>query len=163
MTLFKKHRGKVTRVVDGDTLDIEVDLSFRITTHQRFRLLGVDTPERGKEKCKEATQLLERLIVENSDPDGYIYLISNKTGKYGRWLLDSSPINSVLAVNYPYDEKLKSRMKKLRKDIKKGIAAELFDYEYHEELTDPLEIFYDNVLKDISDYGNEYFNDRLIV
>jgi hypothetical protein len=157
------YKAKLDRCVDGDTVDLWVDLGFRVNTHQRFRLLGVDTPERGKEKFKEATQLLERLIVENSDLDGYIYLISNKTGKYGRWLLDSSPINSVMAVNYPYDEKLKSRMKKLRKDIRKGIAAELFDYEYHEESTLPLEIFYDNVLKDISDYGNEYFNDRLIV
>ena len=39
------YRARVVNVVDGDTLDLETDLGFRITFLQRYRLYGVDTPE----------------------------------------------------------------------------------------------------------------------
>lgn len=157
MTLFREHRGKVTRVVDGDTLDIEVDLSFRITTHQRFRLQYIDTPERGDKKFKEATELLERLIEEQTT-DGYFYFDSVKTGKYGRWLLVSRPLTSILAVQYPYGEKMTGAMKRLRKAMRKGKAAELIDYEHIYEKD-----YYDKILEDIAEYGEEYFLERFIL
>lgn len=41
---------QVQRVVDGDTLDLRIDLGFRLTTERRLRLLGVEAPEsRGTE------------------------------------------------------------------------------------------------------------------
>ena len=39
------YSAKVVNVVDGDTLDLETDLGFRITFLQRYRLYGVGTPE----------------------------------------------------------------------------------------------------------------------
>lgn len=36
---------KVLNIVDGDTIDIEIDLGFNIKVKERVRLLGVDTPE----------------------------------------------------------------------------------------------------------------------
>jgi micrococcal nuclease len=36
---------KVTGVVDGDTIDVELDLGFNISYSQRVRLAGIDTPE----------------------------------------------------------------------------------------------------------------------
>lgn len=36
---------KVLKVVDGDTLDLEIDLGFNIKIKERIRLYGVDTPE----------------------------------------------------------------------------------------------------------------------
>ena len=36
---------KVTRVVDGDTIDVEVDLGFDIIHRARVRMMGIDTPE----------------------------------------------------------------------------------------------------------------------
>ena len=36
---------KVTRVVDGDTIDVDVDLGFNIWHKARVRLAGIDTPE----------------------------------------------------------------------------------------------------------------------
>lgn len=39
------YRGTVVRIVDGDTVDILVDIGFRMTTEQRFRLVDVNTPE----------------------------------------------------------------------------------------------------------------------
>jgi len=39
------YKAKVVHVVDGDTLDLDTDLGFRIAFRQRYRLYGVDTPE----------------------------------------------------------------------------------------------------------------------
>ena len=38
-------QAKVRRVVDGDTLDLDIDLGFHITLSERVRLMGIDTPE----------------------------------------------------------------------------------------------------------------------
>ena len=42
-----EYRAKVKRIVDGDTVDFEVDLGFNVNINIRSRLLGVNTPERG--------------------------------------------------------------------------------------------------------------------
>ena len=39
------YKAEIVKVVDGDTIDVLVDLGFRITTHQRLRLKNIDTPE----------------------------------------------------------------------------------------------------------------------
>lgn len=42
---------ELVRVVDGDTVDLRIDLGFHLTHERRFRLYGIDTPEiRGTEK-----------------------------------------------------------------------------------------------------------------
>ena len=41
-----EYRCRVIKVVDGDTIDVDIDLGFNITlSNQRIRLQGVDTPE----------------------------------------------------------------------------------------------------------------------
>ena len=40
-----KYKATVGRVVDGDTVDVVIDLGFKITTNQRIRLEGINTPE----------------------------------------------------------------------------------------------------------------------
>ena len=39
------YSGEVTRVVDGDTIDVAVDLGFKIVLNERFRLANIDAPE----------------------------------------------------------------------------------------------------------------------
>ena len=39
------YRSTVTRVVDGDTIDVDLDLGFDIKYHVRIRLVGINTPE----------------------------------------------------------------------------------------------------------------------
>ena len=80
------YKAIVTRVVDGDTFDAEVDLGFRTYRRERFRLLDVDTPERGQRGFDECTDRLRQLLIECQDPDGRIIIKSRKTGKFGRWL-----------------------------------------------------------------------------
>jgi len=36
---------KVHKVVDGDTIDVDIDLGFNVSYYQRVRLAGIDTPE----------------------------------------------------------------------------------------------------------------------
>jgi micrococcal nuclease len=43
--VFEYYVKKVTKVVDGDTIDVEIDLGFDISFSSRVRLAGIDTPE----------------------------------------------------------------------------------------------------------------------
>ena len=97
------YRAKLNRCVDGDTADLEIDLGFYLTAKVRCRLLGVDTPERGKPDYKKATAMLHNLIVSETDDEGYFIVHVGKTGKYGRWLIDIRNVNSVLGERWPYD------------------------------------------------------------
>lgn len=75
---------KVDRVVDGDTVDLLVDVGFRLTALQRFRLLGIDTPERGQLGWGEATVALTHWL----DQSGPLRVYSWKSDSFGRWLGD---------------------------------------------------------------------------
>lgn len=76
-----RYRALIERVVDGDTVDMMVDLGFDVWTHQRIRLNGIDTPERhtplGKVLKRHMASQLEgkKIIIDVTKPD-----------KYGRYL-----------------------------------------------------------------------------
>jgi endonuclease YncB( thermonuclease family) len=74
----------VERIVDGDTIDLNVDVGFRIWNRDRFRLYGIDTPERGQSGWAEASAELARLIPVGST----VRIVTAKPprDKYGRWL-----------------------------------------------------------------------------
>ena len=74
--------GKLIKAVDGDTADIELDLGLRQYTRDRFRLLGVNTPERGKPGYHEAKKFLQDFYGLN------LLVFTSRTGKYGRWLAE---------------------------------------------------------------------------
>ena len=97
-----RYRARLVRCVDGDTADLDVDLGFYLTARIRCRLTGVNTPERGRENFKEATDMLEDLIKQQSDEEGYFNITTGKTGKYGRWLVTIDEVNKVLAEKWPY-------------------------------------------------------------
>ena len=40
-----KYRCTLDRVIDGDTIDVCIDLGFDVLTRKRCRLMGIDTPE----------------------------------------------------------------------------------------------------------------------
>lgn len=82
----------MTRIVDGDTIDVVIDLGFKITTHQRIRLAEINTPEtynvkKDSEEYKKgflAKQFVEQRIAANNNQ---ILIETDKyTGKYGRYL-----------------------------------------------------------------------------
>ena len=85
-----QYKAVVKRVIDGDTMELTVDLGFYVSINIRVRVLDVDTYETKGEykdyglKIKEATdQLLtgKQVIIETKATE-----LSSKTDKYGRWL-----------------------------------------------------------------------------
>lgn len=84
----------IKRWVDGDTFDALVDLGFGISNFIRFRVLDVDTPERGQLNYVEARQFSESLFPIDSE------LISEtikSKDKYGRWLVALPGLKEKLA------------------------------------------------------------------
>jgi micrococcal nuclease len=75
------YKAIVTNVVDGDTVDVTVDLGFKIHTVQRIRLAGIDTPERGQPGYYEAKERLRVLCA-----DRQVLLTTTKISKFGYYL-----------------------------------------------------------------------------
>ena len=75
------YKGKVLRVVDGDTFDALVDLGFGVAQKFRIRLCGVDTPEKNTEEGIRAWEAVEDLIQDKT-----VYLSDHGKDKYGRGL-----------------------------------------------------------------------------
>ena len=86
------YRGKLDRVVDGDTIDALIDVGFDIWVKKRIRYKGIDTWESRtrnlEEKAKglEAKQRNKDLLEVVSSKPGYFRLKSYGVGKYGRVL-----------------------------------------------------------------------------
>jgi|TARA_Y100000114_G_C11705036_1_gene300480 endonuclease YncB( thermonuclease family) len=81
---------RIEKVVDGDTVDIVIDLGFSLTKKERVRLSGIDTPEtrtkdlEEKELGMDAKNFLTRRL---DDAVGYNLVVkTEKDGKYGRML-----------------------------------------------------------------------------
>ena len=82
---------KVHAVVDGDTIDVDIDLGFNVSYYQRVRLAGIDTPESRttdkyekqlglevKQKLKDLLSSAKTVVIRTEKPDS--------TEKYGRVL-----------------------------------------------------------------------------
>tara|TARA_Y100001938_G_scaffold66931_1_gene92899 strand:+ start:225 stop:695 length:471 start_codon:yes stop_codon:yes gene_type:complete len=86
-----EYRCKIVRVVDGDTIDVDIDLGFGIWLHkERVRLYEVDTPEsRTRDKVEKIFGLEAKKMIESWLPvDSTQKLITkkDKAGKFGRIL-----------------------------------------------------------------------------
>ena len=86
------YRGKLERVVDGDTIDALIDVGFDIWIKKRIRYSGIDTWESRTRDLEEKAKGLEakarnkELLKEVSSKSGYFRLKSHGVGKYGRVL-----------------------------------------------------------------------------
>lgn len=69
------------RVIDGDTIQVAIDVGFRFQTVQTLRLLGLDTPERGQLGWADARSKLTQLITGRS-----LRVMTTKQDSFGRWL-----------------------------------------------------------------------------
>ena len=64
-----EYNAKVTHVVDGDTIDLSIDLGFDIWYNSRVRFLGIDTPEsrtRDLEEKKRGAEHEADLIIQEA-------------------------------------------------------------------------------------------------
>ena len=86
-----EYKVKITRVLDGDTVDAEISLGYNVYITERIRFMGIDTPEsRTRNKKEKALGLaakarLKEILKENK---GNIILRTSKEGKgkFGRIL-----------------------------------------------------------------------------
>lgn len=87
-----KYKVHVTRVVDGDTVDVDIDLGFgMIYKKQRVRMMGIDTPESRTRDLEEKFYGLQskaflKNLLTGSKKYRDIYLVSHDKGKFGRIL-----------------------------------------------------------------------------
>jgi micrococcal nuclease len=105
---------KVLKVVDGDTIDVELDLGFNISYTQRVRLAGIDTPESrtvdkaekalGLEAKKKLAELLAagtEVVIRTEKPDS-----SEKYGRILGWIFvdnqDTSVNDALIAGGYAW-------------------------------------------------------------
>ena len=104
----------VERVVDGDTIDVVLDLGFDILYRSRVRLYGIDTPEsRTRDKDEKARGKMASAFLKEAIEGGNKIVIQTKLkdsrGKFGRVLgdvvvdeenINQSMIDANLAVAY---------------------------------------------------------------
>lgn len=98
--MYEYNVKKVLKVVDGDTIDVDIDLGFNISYTQRVRLAGIDTPESRttdkkekalglevKDKLKKAIDAATKIVIKTEKPDseekygrilGWVFLDDNK-------------------------------------------------------------------------------------
>ena len=85
--MYEYKVASVVRVIDGDTVDVILDLGFGLSKKERVRVAGVDTPEKRTRNDKEkmlgydATEFAEAWFE-----GGDIVVRTEKDGKYGRML-----------------------------------------------------------------------------
>jgi micrococcal nuclease len=100
--MFEYYVKKVSKVVDGDTIDVDIDLGFDISFSSRVRLAGIDTPEsrttdkiekalgvESKEYLKKAIDSSKTVVIKTEKMDS-----SEKYGRILGWVfLDGSEIS----------------------------------------------------------------------
>ena len=94
---------KVKRVVDGDTVDVLIDLGFDIAYASRVRLYGIDTPEsRTRDKDEKARGFISKDFLKSWLDKGSVVIRTrkDKKGKFGRILgemvVDDININELM-------------------------------------------------------------------
>lgn len=86
---FYVYKATVDRVIDGDTVDLTLDLGLRIYHRLRVRLYGIDTPELNatdpavRERAVRAKDALANILARGPL---YVETIKDRLDKYGRWL-----------------------------------------------------------------------------
>ncbi len=122
--MYEYNVKKLIAVVDGDTIDVEIDLGFDISIFKRVRLAGIDTPEsrtsdkfekslglESKAKLKQMLSGATRIVIKTEKPDS-----SEKYGRVLGWLyiddanisINDTLIASGYAWSYLGDTKVKN-------------------------------------------------------
>ena len=125
-----EYRVEIRRVVDGDTVDVDIDLGFGVWLHnERIRVDGIDTPEcRTRDLVEKQFGKLASALVESMIPVGSQQIMVtteyDPIGKYGR----------ILGTFIIYDAKTESEKTLSEVMIREGYAVE-----YHGQSKDDIE------------------------
>lgn len=93
-----EYKALINRVVDGDTVDVDIDLGFGVWLHdERVRIMGIDTPEsRTRDLVEKAFGLASKARLKELIPEGTVQTLKTEVdkdgedakGKFGRILGD---------------------------------------------------------------------------
>lgn len=126
---------KVIKVVDGDTVDLMVDLGFYHYVTKRFRLWGIDAPEKEKETLeagKTAQKFVEDWFAIHSTKKLRVRsrkMNGSSEDKYGRWVGDIYFVESGGILTLPVS--LSDQM------IEKGLAIPFMDDNFYSNRPKP--------------------------
>ena len=135
-TDFSYRINKVTKVVDGDTIDVIMDMVFDIMYKSRVRLFGIDTPESRTRNLDEKKRgLLAKKYLQEALKAGNKLSIKtykdNETGKFGRILgdvfIDGKSINAQMVKDFmavPYTGQSKQAIMQLHESNKKMLIKQ---------------------------------------
>ena len=126
--MMYEYRCKIVRVVDGDTVDVDIDLGFGVWMHkERIRLYGIDTPEsRTRDLEEKKYGLIAKQKIKDFMPVGSMQTLvttKDKAGKFGR----------ILGKFLIYDKKTDSQM-----TINDWMIREHYAVAYHGQSKDDI-------------------------
>ena len=113
--LSDTYRGRCLRVIDGDTIDVQLDCGLHIVRYERLRLARINTPELHapdaavRAKAQAAADKTKSLLLATGEvaKDWPLKIVTSKDDAFGRWLAEVTiklPDGSELNIN---DELLK--------------------------------------------------------
>lgn len=82
-TNLYNYKGNVIRLIDADTVLVDIQLGFYLTYQTKIRLLGINAPEKNTKEGKKAIEWLEKTLPLNQEITLEVYKAPEK---YGRWL-----------------------------------------------------------------------------
>ena len=98
-----EYRCSVVKVIDGDTVDVDIDLGFGVWLRkERIRLRGIDTPEsRTRDLEEKKYGLMAKLFLQKmlSESDIILKTFKDAEGKFGRILGDLYQTNDSTSIN----------------------------------------------------------------
>jgi len=100
-----EYKAILKRVVDGDTMDVIIDMGFKMTNEQRIRLKGLDTPETWRQKKTseeyqkgiKAKEFATKRFKENKNE--FIIRTDKDPGVYGRYIAEIVFTDSKMTLN----------------------------------------------------------------
>ena len=131
----------IDRVVDGDTIDVSIDLGFDLIKKERVRVAGIDTPEKRTRDLEEkalgidATNYLKKKLEETIEGEEELTIrteLKGGMGKYGRllgWLYigeDTLSINEVMITEgyaWAYDGGTKQKNFEELREIRRSFGT----------------------------------------
>ena len=132
---------EINRVVDGDTIDVTIDLGFDLYKKERVRVAGIDTPEKRTRDLEEkalgidATNYLKKKLEDTIAGDEELTIrteLKGGMGKYGRllgWLYigeDTLSINEVMITEgyaWAYDGGTKQKNFEELREIRRSFGT----------------------------------------
>ncbi len=85
------YKAKLIRIIDGDTMEVSIDLGFKINVNKKIRLARIDTPEVFRPQSEDerihgylAIDFVKSIFRRNES----FTIKTHKQGKYGRWITE---------------------------------------------------------------------------